>query len=130
MTLRRCMDNELTSEEAKGLVGNFIWWSKIINALLTKLKENSIWSSERELLCFTETKGSSRPEVFLLKGILKICTKFTGERPCRSVISIKLLCNFIEIALRHGCSHVNLLHIFRTPFYKGTFGRLLPNKLD
>ena len=29
-----------------------------------------------------------------------------------------MLCNFIEIALRHGCSPVNLLHIFRTPFSK------------
>ena len=28
------------------------------------------------------------------------------------------LCNFIEIALRHGCSPVNLLHVFRTPFLK------------
>ena len=27
---------------------------------------------------------------------------------------VALLCNFIEIALRHGCSPVNLLHIFRT----------------
>ena len=34
----------------------------------------------------------------------------------RSVISIKLQSNFIEITLRHGCSPVNLLHIFRTPF--------------
>ena len=33
---------------------------------------------------------------------------------------IKLLCNFIEIALGHGCSPVNLLHIFRTPFTKNT----------
>ena len=33
---------------------------------------------------------SSRPEVFLGKVVLKICSKFTGERPCRSVISIKL----------------------------------------
>ena len=51
--------------------------------------------------------------------------KFTGERPCRSVISIKLQSNFIEIALRHGCSPVNLLHIFRTPFLKNTSGRVL-----
>ena len=39
--------------------------------------------------------------------------------PCRSVISIKLFCNFsifVEITLRHGCSPLNLLHIFRTPF--------------
>ena len=33
---------------------------------------------------------SSRPDVFLGKGILKICSKFTGEHPCQSVISIKL----------------------------------------
>ena len=55
---------------------------------------------------------SSRQEVFLRKGVLKICSKFTGEHPCRSVISIKLLCNFMEITLRHGCSVVNWLHIF------------------
>ena len=43
----------------------------------------------------------------------------------RSGISIKLLCKFIEIALRHWCSPVNLLHIYRTPFPKNTSGRLL-----
>ena len=59
---------------------------------------------------------SSHPEVFLIKVVLKICSKFTAENLCRSVISIKLLCNFIEITLRHGRSPVNFLHIFRTPF--------------
>ena len=63
--------------------------------------------------------------MFLGKGAPKICSKFTGEHPCRSVILIKLLCNFIEIALRHGCSPVNLLHIFGTPFPESTSGRLL-----
>ena len=29
------------------------------------------------------------------------------------------------IVLRYGCSPVNLLHIFRTPFYKNNFGGLL-----
>ena len=33
--------------------------------------------------------------------------------------------NFIEITLRHGCSPVNLLHIFRTLFPKNTSGWLL-----
>ena len=42
----------------------------------------------------------------------------------RIPISIKLPCNFIEITLRHGCSSVILLHIFRTPFLKNTSGRL------
>ena len=59
---------------------------------------------------------SSHPEVFLRKGVLKICSKFTGKHPCRSGISIKLQSSFIEIALRHGCSPVNLLHIFRKLF--------------
>ena len=59
---------------------------------------------------------SSHPEVFLGKSVLKICSKFIGEHPCRSAISIKLQSNFIEIALRHGCSPVSLLHIFRTRF--------------
>ena len=35
--------------------------------------------------------------------------------------------NFIEITLRHGCSPVNLLHIFRTLFPKNTSGWLLLN---
>ena len=59
---------------------------------------------------------SSRPEVLLVKSILKIYNKFTGEHPCRSMISVNLLCNFIEINLWYGCSPVNLPHIFRTLF--------------
>ena len=43
----------------------------------------------------------------------------------RSAIPIKLLYNFIEIALWHGCSAVSLLHIFRTPFLKNTSQGLL-----
>ena len=54
--------------------------------------------------------------MFLEKGVLKIYSKFTGEHPCRSVISNKF---------RHGYSPVNLLHIFRTPFGKNTSGWLL-----
>ena len=68
---------------------------------------------------------SSRPEVFLRKGVLKICCKFTGEHPCRSVTSMKLQSNLIEIALLHGCSPVNLMHIFKTPLLESTSRRLL-----
>ena len=31
---------------------------------------------------------SGRPEVFIGKCVLKICSKFTGEHPCQSVISV------------------------------------------
>ena len=44
--------------------------------------------------------------MFLGKGVLKIFSKFTGEHPCRSAISIKLQSNFIKITLRHWCSPV------------------------
>ena len=71
------------------------------------------------------TQRSSPPEVFLEKCFLKICSEFTGEHQCQSVILIKLICVFIEITLRHGYSPINLLHIFRTPFPKNTSGRLL-----
>ena len=63
--------------------------------------------------------------MFSKKDILKIGSKFTGEDPCRSAIQIKLQSNFIEITLRGGCSPVNLLRIFRTPFPKNTSGWLL-----
>ena len=53
---------------------------------------------------------SSHPEVFLGKGVLKIYSKFSGEHSYQSAISI--------ITLWHGCSPVDLLHIFRRPFYK------------
>ena len=52
----------------------------------------------------TRNPKSSHSEVFLRKDALKICSKFTGEPPCRSAISIKLQSNFIEIAFRHGRS--------------------------
>ena len=44
------------------------------------------------------------------------------------MISIKLLCNFIEITRRHGRSPVNLLHIFRTLFPRNTSGGMLLNR--
>ena len=56
-------------------------------------------------------------------GVLKICSKLSGEHP-------SLLCNFIEIKLWHECPPVNLLHIFRASFLKNTSGRLLLQYVD
>ena len=82
-------------------------------------KQFSFYSS------WLERQQSNHPEVFLGKSVPIISSKFAGEHPCRSAISTKLQTNFIEIALRRGCSPVNLLHIFRTTFPKNTSGRLL-----
>ena len=67
---------------------------------------------------------SSSPEVFLGKGVLKICSRFTGEHPCQSVISVKIQSNIIKITFRHGCS-VDLRYIFRGSFPKNSPAGLL-----
>ena len=56
------------------------------------------------------------------------------ETECRSLVPsggywnplfwYAVACIFIAIVLQHGCSPANLLHIFRTPFYNNTSGRL------
>ena len=43
-----------------------------------------------DLVLKNQSSRNIHPEVFLGQNILKICSKFTGEHPCRSVISIKL----------------------------------------
>ena len=68
---------------------------------------------------------SSPPEAFLGKCVLKICSKFIGEHPYRSLVSIKLQSNFIEIKLWYGCFLVNLLLVFRTSFPMNTSRWLL-----
>lgn len=52
-----------------------------------------------------------------LKYVLEIYRKFTGEYPGRSVVSIKLLCKFIESRIQNGCFPLKLHHIFGTPFH-------------
>ena len=46
------------------------------------------------------TFRSSYPEVFLGKGVLKICSKFTAEHPCRMVF------DFNKVALQHETLNV------------------------
>ena len=72
---------------------------------------------------------SSHSEVFLEKDVLKIRSKFTGEQLCSPRRTPRRTPNFIEITLRHGCSPVNLLQIFRTSFTKNTSGWLLSQYL-
>ena len=69
---------------------------------------------------FAEHLQKLPSEVFLRKAFLKICSEFTRELPCQSVQS-----KFIKITLRHGCSPVNLMHIFRALFPKNTSEWLL-----
>ena len=56
-------------------------------------------------------------EQLFLGDLIKRCSQNMQEIYRRTPIP-KFLCNFLNITLRHGCSGVNLLHIFRTPFQK------------
>ena len=87
---------------------------RAVNSFVSGLKIAFFKLSLAKYHCFR----SGHSEVFFRKVVLKICSKFTGEHPCWSAISIKLHSNFIEITLWHGCSLINLLHILRTPFLK------------
>ena len=64
--------------------------------------------------------------------IKKMCSKNMQKIYRRTPIAkydfnkvVLQLCNFIEIALWYGCSPVNLLYIFRTPFPRKTSGWLI-----
>ena len=72
------------------------------NCKITWLWENAMTPWLQEL--WSRNLGSRKIQgyfrrslltVFLGKGVLKICNKFTEERLCRSAISIKLLCSSV-----------------------------------
>ena len=98
-----------------------VWFTKVIFFN----QKQSIARAEYFVILPQKIIRSSHPEAFLRKAVLSIYSKFTREHPFRSAISIKLLCNFFEIAFRHGCSPVNVLHIFKTSFLKNTSEELL-----
>ena len=69
---------------------------------------------------------NSLPQVFLRKGVLKICPKFTEEHPCRSVFSIKMQSNFGMGFLKKFAVHFSEHLFLRIPL-DGCF-RLLEDR--
>ena len=61
-------------------------------------------------------------EVLLEKGVVKICSKFSGEQPCRSAILIKLQSKFaIQILKFYNPSTFRLLTLLKIDSYTGVF---------
>ena len=84
----------------------------------------TIWLTKHFSISVFINCRSSRPEVFLGKGVLKLCNKFTGKHPCQSVIAIKLL---KQLYLNHISAWVfscKFAAYFHKPFPKNTSGRL------
>ena len=92
------------------LIGSFIRKS-IFRGFLRQLESLKKYFRRKR----QEFSRSSRPEVFLGNGAIKVLQIYR-RTPMPN-------CDF----LRHECSPVNLLHIFRTPFPKNTSGRLFLN---
>ena len=66
-------------------------WAKCINLRSNHLQTiQSIFTTKRPYLKVNKVKQcrSNPPEVFLGKGVLKICSKFIGEHPCQSALQI------------------------------------------
>ena len=81
--------------------------------LMSKVKkklilERAIWELGNRIF-----RSRGDPEVFLVKGVLKIYIKFTGEHPSRSAISIKLQSNLFK-------SHTAWLFSFAA-YFQSTF---------
>ena len=63
---------------------------------------------------------------------IKRCSKKTQQNYRRTPMTksdFNKIARFIEIAIRHMCSLVNLMHIFRILFSKNTSGLLLYQEL-
>ena len=86
-----------------------------IKNLLLKIQWYRLLTETQEFLI----SEAANPKMYLRIGVLKICSKFTGEHTCRSPISINLQSNLIETALRHECSPVNCC-IFSEHLFLGT----------
>ena len=77
---------------------------------LTIISNKTNNKKHEEILASEKYKIQKQPSVgVLIKRCSENMSKFAGEHPRQSVISIKLQSNFIEIKLRHGCSPINLL---------------------
>ena len=83
-----------------------LWYLMQIDFIDFTLAILLLGKNDRKSFFESMMSRSSHPEVFLVKGVLQICSKSAGEHPRQNVISIKLLCNFIEIALLFECSSV------------------------
>ena len=103
-----------------------LWiWSLLLKKYFM---ENFIFCAMNSLKCVTPNSHfntGALQRCFQEKLFSKYTASLNGEHPCQNVITIKLLCNFIEIAVWHEYSPVNLLYILRTLFPKNTCEGLL-----
>ena len=108
----------------------WIWWLPKVSWVVKYLMNNSVcvlssdYSVYYILLHVALYFQKQSPRCVLSKR----CSKNMQQIYRKTLLlkcDLNLQSNFIEITLRHRCSPVNLLHIFKTPFSKNTSGWLL-----
>ena len=127
----------------KGIIGGK---KSEFNKVKQKLSTNTIFVKQQNIVLQTNNKDNTISKQSKQEKNKQSVTMEIQKQPPRGVLNKrcsenvqqiyrrapmskcdfnKVASNFIEIALRHGCSPVNLLHIFRTPFPRNTSGWLL-----
>ena len=88
------------------------------NLMLADLLNNNFLKDPA--LPLVKSVGSSHPEVFCKKGVLRNFTKFTGKRPCQSHFFNKVVglkpATLLKKRFCHSCFPVNFVKFLRTPF--------------
>ena len=95
-------------------VSDFLWVSQVLKSFFMTI--NSFYNFKFRQQPFRDV---------LKKRCSENMQQIYKRTPMPKCVSTKLQSNFIEIILRHGCSPVNLLHVFRTTFPKNTSEGLL-----
>ena len=97
--------------------------SRTVFSAVTLAHSNQLWHILIWLEIAWEQKQPSR--AVLTKACSENMKQIYRRTPMPKCDFNKVtLISIIEIVLHHGCSHVNLLHIFRAPFCKNTSARL------
>ena len=92
-----------------------------------KAEELKFWVGSTHSFNMTEFYDGQRQPFrgVLVRSCSENIQQIYRRKPLPKCSFNKVASNFIKIAIQHGCTPGNFLHIFRTPFYKNTYGGLL-----
>ena len=88
------------------------------------------WGNKNDIIMWKGTRGNDWQKQPFRSVLWKRCSENMQQIHRSPMQKCDLLCNFIEIVLRHGCSPASLFYIFRTAFPKKSSRRLLLDWLE
>ena len=88
----------------------------ILQARVTKTRQLVVRKNVSSLIFYGQTGQKQSSRGVLKNRCYENMQQIYRGHSCRSVISIKLLCNFIEITFWYGCSPINFAAYFQNTF--------------